>query len=153
MILKVQLVRMKMISLRKNHVHLLTMMTMILTMMIMTDQIHENIWRKRRKLSDQNQMSSTIQGEVTNLEQKNSSSNQMKSAKDYQKCRKNILRQIVYTSDRNDHQVPTVVPVQHDDFMVMSNRSVTERRHVTHSKIPFIFSVDILYPINFVNYQ
>ncbi|CAF4145494.1 unnamed protein product, partial [Rotaria sordida] len=56
-----------------------------------------NIWRKRRKLSNNNKMSSMIQTELIN-------NNQIKT-----------------TNEPHDHQLPIVIPVHHDYLMDMSN--------------------------------
>lgn len=87
-----------------------------------------NIWRKRRKYSDNNQMSSTIQSQATtmesnNLNNLNNNNNQMKSTNDYKNLDKYPKTNCLYMRP-HDHQVPTVMPVQHDDVMVMSSRFV-----------------------------
>jgi len=91
-----------------------------------------NIWRKRRKYSDHNQMSSIMQTEVTTIEQNNSNNNnnnnQMKTTNDYKNLDKYPQTNSLYMRP-HDHQVPTVLPVQHDDFMVMSSRLVTNKKN------------------------
>ena len=83
-----------------------------------------NIWRKRRKLNNIDQISSVMQTErATRIEQNNSYTNQMKNTNEY----KNI-NQYPKTNDLNmrpyDHQIPPTISVQQDDMMLMSNKLV-----------------------------
>lgn len=83
-----------------------------------------NIWRKRRKLSTNDQMSSMMHVDVEPVEQINSNANRMKSTTDYKnsdKCPQTKFSHI----KPHDHQVPAMIPVQHDDLSAMSNKLVT----------------------------
>jgi hypothetical protein len=82
-----------------------------------------NIWRKRRKLSDHHQQSSTMQTEKTKHEQNNPNNNQTKVTNEYKNVDKHPGTNCLYVRP-HDHQVPTVLPVHQDDIMVMSNRLV-----------------------------
>jgi hypothetical protein len=81
-----------------------------------------NIWRKRRNFSN-NQMSSIMQTELTTTEQNNSNNTQIQTTNDYQNIDKYPQTNSLYIRP-HDHQVPTILPVQHDDLMAMSNRLV-----------------------------
>ncbi|CAF0716398.1 unnamed protein product [Adineta steineri] len=78
-----------------------------------------NIWRKRRKLSNTHQFSSTMQTD-TRTEQNNSNNTQMKNTNNYKNNNKYSNTNCLYMRP-HDHQVPTILPVQHGDVMVMSN--------------------------------
>jgi hypothetical protein len=85
-----------------------------------------NIWTKRRKLTDHRQTSSSnIQTEVTKNEPNNSNSNQTKVNNEYKNVDKHPPTNCLYMRP-HDHQVPTIIPVQHDDVMVMSNTLVIQ---------------------------
>ncbi|CAF3151989.1 unnamed protein product [Rotaria sp. Silwood2] len=80
-----------------------------------------NIWRKRRKLSNNEQMPSRIQTEVTIIEPTNSNNNQIKTPIDYKNTDKYLQTNSLYMKP-HDHQVPAVLPVQQDDLMTISNK-------------------------------
>jgi hypothetical protein len=82
-----------------------------------------NIWRKRRKLSNINQVSTMIPTGTTTIEQNSSNNNQTKNTDDYKNVDKYPTTNCLYMRPY-DHQVPTIIPVQHDDVMLMSNRLV-----------------------------
>ncbi|CAF0929323.1 unnamed protein product [Rotaria sordida] len=79
-----------------------------------------NIWRKRRKLSNHNRMSSMMQTEITTIGQTNSNNNQIKATNDYKNIDQYPQTNCSYIKP-HDHQVPAMVQVHHDDFMIMSN--------------------------------
>jgi len=82
-----------------------------------------NIWRKRRKFSDNHQMSSMMQTETIIIEPNNSNNNQMTTTNDYKHVEKYPQTNSLYMRPY-DHQVPTVIPAHHDDLMIMSTRLV-----------------------------
>ncbi|CAF1963911.1 unnamed protein product [Rotaria magnacalcarata] len=79
-----------------------------------------NIWRKKRKLSNNDQISSVIQTDIKNTEQTNSNKNQMKTTNDFTHDDK-YLQTNRLPMKPHDHQVPAMMSVQHDDLMAMSN--------------------------------
>jgi hypothetical protein len=91
-----------------------------------------NIWRKRRKYSDNQQLLTMIQTEGTRIEQNNPNNNQMKTTNDYKTVDKYPKTNCLYMRP-HDHQVPTVMPVHHDDLMVMSSRLVIEKEKMFFS--------------------
>jgi hypothetical protein len=82
-----------------------------------------NIWRKRRKLSNINQVSTMIPTGTTTIEQNSSNNNQTKNTNNYKNVDKYPPTNCLYMRPY-DHQVPTIIPVQHDDVILMSNRLV-----------------------------
>ena len=83
-----------------------------------------NIWRKRRKLSNNHQMSSVMQTELTKIEEDNSNNNnQGQNNQNFKTYDKYPSTNTLHMRP-HDHQVPTVFPMHHDDLMVMSNRFV-----------------------------
>ncbi len=79
------------------------------------------IWRKRPKFSNNNQTSSMMQTEITKMDERNPRSNQMKTTDTYKNVDKYPKTNGLYIRPY-DHQVPTVIPAQRDDLMVMSSR-------------------------------
>ena len=89
-----------------------------------------NIWRKRRKFTDpyqlllevendQNNSTKTTTTTTTATTNNNSNNNQMKATNEYQDPSKYPQANCLYMRP-HDHQVPTIVPVQHDDLMMMT---------------------------------
>lgn len=87
----------------------------------------QNIWRKRRKYLDNNQMSSQMQTEITKMETSNSNNNnnnnQMKTTNEYKNVDNNPKGNCL-SMRPHDHQVPAIIPVQNDDVMILSSRFV-----------------------------
>jgi hypothetical protein len=93
-----------------------------------------NIWRKRRKLSDHHQISSVVQTEKTKVvEQDNSknNNNQIKSNQDFKNIDKYPNTNYSYMRP-HDHQVPSAIPIHHDDLMIMSSNRLVERKNNFH---------------------
>ncbi|CAF3753277.1 unnamed protein product [Rotaria sp. Silwood1] len=83
-----------------------------------------NIWRKRRKLSHNDQVSSMIQTEITTIEQTNSNNNYIKTPNDYKNIDQYPQASSLYMKP-HDHQVPAILSTHQDGSMIMSNKYST----------------------------
>lgn len=83
-----------------------------------------NIWRKRRRISTPTQLSTmttaTTQNDRTYYEQNNPDNNQKKSSNEQKHTDKYSTTNCSYVK-RFDHQVPAIVPVHHDDTMLLAS--------------------------------
>jgi hypothetical protein len=101
-----------------------------------------NIWRKRRKFTDPYQLLLQAENEQTNStntsantttttnnnnNNTNSNNNKMKATNEYSDPGKYQQTSCSYMRP-HDHQVPTVVPIQHDDSMMMATGLVKEKK-------------------------
>jgi hypothetical protein len=112
-----------------------------------------NIWRKRRKFSNNHQISTMMETDITKIEQNNSNNNQINTTNDYQNVDKYPNTNSLYIRP-HDHQVPTTIPGHHDDSILMANRLFRiKKKDIFYYKNSFVFLVDILYQINSDNHQ